>query len=110
MAFPTLSVNPTYPYSTRPEDNGLTSEAEYGYIHGRMRYTRNRETFKVRYEDLTNADKALLKTHIDTVGKHTSFSWTDPLGTAHTVRYVEIPEITMDFYDHWSTELELKEV
>jgi hypothetical protein len=110
MAFPTLSVNPTYPYSVTPEDDGIKSEAEFGYVHGRRRFTKTRKVHSVRYQMMTNADKALLQTHVESVGIYATFSWTDPLGSSHTVRYVQIPTFTMDFYDHWSTEFELREV
>jgi hypothetical protein len=110
MAFPSLSVNPTYPYSVEQEDDGIKSESEFGYIHGRRRFTKTRKVHSLRYEMLTNADKALLEAHIREVGTYTTFTWTDPFGSSHTVRYVQIPRLTNDFYNHWSTEFELREV
>ena len=110
MAFPTLSVAPTYPWSVTPEDTGLVSKAELGYVHGRRRFTATREKHSLRYELMTAADKALLQAHIESVGTHTAFTWTDPEETSHTVRYVAIPVLTQEFYNQWSTEFELLDV
>ena len=110
MAFPTLSVAPTYPWSVTIEDTGIVSTAEFGYVHGRRRFTATREKHSLRYEFMTAADKVLLEAHIKSVGKFLSFTWTDPSSVAHTVRYVEIPVLTQDYYDQWSTDFELMDV
>jgi len=112
MAFPSLSVEPTYPYSikTVEADQGITTKAEFGYVHGRSRFTKKRKQFHLSYKDMIDADQVLLEAHFENVGIHTSFTWTDKDSNSFTVRYLGIPELTLEYYNHWSCEIDLLEV
>lgn len=86
MAFPTLSRR-AIDVETTNEDNAIKHSIEAGYEFRRPRFTRTRRTFKVQYDLLSTADKELLKTHFDSVGTHTSFTWTDLDSNSFSVFY-----------------------
>jgi len=86
MAFPTLSRR-AIDIETSNEDNSIKHSIEAGYEFRRPRFTRARRLFKVQYDLLSTADRDLLVTHFNSVGTHTSFTWTDLDSNSFTVFY-----------------------
>lgn len=86
MAFPTLSRNPLSVKATY-RDNKISGISEDNYVSRRPRVTKEARQWEVTYDLLKTADRDLLVTHYESVGMHTSFSWTDNESVSHTVYY-----------------------
>ena len=108
--FPSLSINPSFPLGEKRLDNALVSTSDHGYVHGRMKFTRDRRVWSVVYEGLTSDDKDDLDTLVGTVGKAVSFSWTHPVTEeSHTVRFLTLPEYSYGRPSQYDTQFELCE-
>jgi phage-related protein len=70
------------------EDAVLRTPFDAGYEQTRPKYTRMRRIWGVRYDELSNADVATLRTYEQTtlVNGANSFTWTHPLSGTFTVR------------------------
>jgi len=111
MAFPTLSVNPNYPIEEGIESSSIKSAFEAGYVLTRARFTRQRNTFKISYSLLSNADKELLKEHMDEVLDISTFTWTHPVtSVSYTVRYQTIPQFQYMQYQRWNISFILEQI
>jgi hypothetical protein len=111
MAFPTLSVNPNYPIEESIESSSIKSKFEAGYVLTRARFTRQRNIFKLSYSLLSNADKILLKAHMDTVLDISTFDWTHPVSSVtYSVRYQSIPQFQYMQYQRWSVSFILEQI
>jgi hypothetical protein len=91
-AFPTLAVGKpdSRQYAESQENTALRTELEGGYTATRPKHTRTpRRYWKVAYQYMNNADKALLDAHWNTQrGGSLAFDWVNPQnGTTYTVRY-----------------------
>lgn len=103
MSFPTLSVNPNFPIEEGIEPSSIKSTFEAGYVLARAKFTRERNNFKLSYSLLSNADKVLLKDHMDSVLDITPFNWTHPItSVTYSVRYQTIPAFQYVQYNRWS--------
>ena len=106
--FPNLSIPPDFPVEEVPEKTGLVSNSEYGYVHGRKKYTLQRKRFRIKYSALPNSDKALLESHFEEVDIAVAFNWTHPLSQETIqVRYVDAPEFKWVAPDCWEVHFEL---
>ena len=111
MAYPTLSVNPNFPIDEGVEPSSIKSKFEAGYVLARARFTRERNNFKLAYTLLSNADKVLLKDHMDTVKDITPFNWTHPItSTVYSVRYQSIPQFQYAQYQRWNVSFILEQL
>ena len=116
MDYPTLTKNPSPPIKESTEDPVIKSDFEAGYVHTRLRYTRQRHQFDIIYENISNADKVTLDTFCDTVhGSVTSFNWVHPItNVTYVVRFDKRPQFESGQYDGtgyvWNTEFTLVEV
>lgn len=111
MAFPTLSVNPNFPIKEGKMPSSIKSKTEGGYVLARSRFERERHFFVIAYSLLSNADKVLLKAHIDSVKDITPFDWTHPVtSTTYTVRYQNVPELDYAQYQRWNTNFVLEQI
>lgn len=110
--YPTLSQNPQYPLDEDREDSTIKSDFEGGYQHTRPRYTRIRRKFNIRYKNLSDTDKIILETFVNTVsGGADRFLWTHPkTGTPYTVRFDKPLKFTYPYYGLWDVEFQLNEV
>lgn len=94
--FPALSVLPAYPLTEKREAAGLTTKSEYGYVHGRRRFTMSRMTFGLSYPLLPEADKALLASHADSADISETFNWEHPWTRVwYLCRYAEMPVVEL---------------
>jgi len=108
--FPSLTINPAYPLSEQREKTGLTTKSEYGYVHGRKRFTMARTTFGLSYPLIDGYDKALLEAHADEADVAETFYWRHPWTLVwHLVRYAEIPkfELIHGGGGYWQTQITL---
>lgn len=112
LAFPSLSVNPSYPLIEEWEDNTLRSDFEGGYQITRPRFTRTRRKFSIKYHFLSDGDKTALETFLITVkGGADAFNWTHPMtNVVYTVRFEKPPQFSYVNYNIWRTEFVLMEV
>jgi hypothetical protein len=109
--YPTLSVNPSFPIVEEYEKAGLVSKSEYGYTHGRKKYTTARRSFGITYRLLPAADKDLLDAHIADVDVSTVFYWTHPKTLVqYDVRFMDIPKLTNIVSDYWDVSFVLSGV
>ena len=99
MAFPTLNRTPIN-VSRTLKDNTIRVEFDGGYEHRRPRYTRDVYRFEITYDLLSSTDIGSLKTHFETVGCHTPFTWTDQESNNHTV-YYDMPIKWTYFVSGW---------
>lgn len=81
LAFPILSVPPTYPLDESFEDLTIRTGYEAGYDHTRPKYSTGfRKTYNVKYINITQYDKLLLDSFISSVdGGASSFIWANPV-------------------------------
>ncbi len=111
--FPVLTTLPAYPLSEQREKVGLTTRSEYGYVHGRRRYTMPRMTFGLSYPLLDGANKALLETHVDEADIAETFYWQHPWTLVwYLCRYAEMPtfELVHGGGGYWQTQITLASV
>lgn len=90
--FPLASKQDSSYYSVTPEDSGMRSELEGGYVASRSRHTRvPRNTYTTGFTNLSNDDKnTLLAFWQANKGSSDSFSWTDPIeGSVVVVRFTK---------------------
>lgn len=119
--FPTLSVHPTS-VTMSIEDATIRSSFEAGFELTRTKFTRDRHTFEVTYNDLQRGDKDLLLTFLKTVRGSYMFTWanhdeeiagTDPVEyVTYTVRFSRYPDIPAvgGKYGRYDLTFEVKEV
>jgi len=109
--FPVLSGNPSYPLDPdgEREENAVKTASEFGYVHGRMRYTMTRLFFGLNYPGtLTAADKVLLETLIDIVNTALAFYWTHPnSGITYKARFQAVPRIGWVRPSYWAASFKL---
>lgn len=108
--YPTLSINPAHPLTEQREQAGLTTKSEYGYVHGRKRFTTGRITFGLSYPLIDGYDKALLEAHVAEADVAETFNWEHPwTRTWYLVRYAEIPtfELIHGGDGWWQTQITL---
>ena len=107
--FPTLSKNPNYPMQKTYEDSAIKSTMESGYVHARSRYTKNRYSFDIVYNNAPDTDHDLLWAFVATVkGSVDTFTWTDPYsGTPYTVRFDAPPSFELVDFNQWNIKFKL---
>jgi hypothetical protein len=96
MAYPTLTILPTYPISEKLLPSSIKTQFEAGYLLARSRHSRDRLIFQLNYKNMGQTDKDSLFNHMKTVKDVDTFSWTHPVtSTVYTVRYEAIPEFQL---------------
>ncbi len=109
--FPNLTTLPGYPLPEQREKVGLATKMDYGYVHGRKRYTLARKIFGLAYQKLSGYDKALLDAHIDEADVAETFCWRHPwTGVWYLAMYVDIPKIELVELAYWETYINLRSV
>lgn len=120
--FPTIYVHGTlahqpkeYAYSdTIAIDPTIRSPKDAGYVKTRARFTRIVRQYTVRFEGVSTTNKDTIITFEEAryIGAE-SFTWVDPAGTSHTVRFVGPvmydPWPNTNF-SRWNIEFTLEEV
>lgn len=88
--FPLLNRQDSQYYGIMPENPGMRSEMDGGYVMSRARHSRPpRKTYTTGFTDLSNAERISIQDFWDlNMGSADSFSWTDPVDAGvKTVRF-----------------------
>jgi len=111
MDYPTLSINPEYPYVITYEDSTIRSDFEGGYEITRNRYTRFRRVINVNYKYMSSTDFTTLNNFYNSVRCTASFNFTCPVtSTVYNVRFAEPINAEYVSYGYYNVSFKLKEV
>jgi len=113
MNYPTLTAVPNRDFGDDTNKMTIKSESQGGYTTTRARNSRSRETFNVKYTDMSETDHATLKAFFDddAGGASEIFNWTHPTSsTVYEVRFKE-DKLARNFLleDTWTVEFVLEE-
>ena len=98
VAFPTLSVGPITVDPSPKHDPSISSKQEDGLEISRRRYTGNKQKFDLVYDNLTIADRTLLKTMEDDAGiRADTISWENEDPNDETTYIVRLTEKGITF-------------
>jgi hypothetical protein len=85
MAFPSLSRRPIEE-NVLPVENVIKHDTESDVsVYRRKKRSRDKYSWTLNYDLLFTTDANALISHWQSVGQHTSFTWTDKTGTNRTV-------------------------
>lgn len=110
--FPTLTVNPEFPFEEEHVDSVIRTAFEAGYEHTRPRFTREIMIFHLSYPQLPDSDKVALEQFLQSVRMGAdSFNWTHPkTSVAYLVRFLEPPRFRLIRANIWDCSFRLKTV
>ncbi len=111
LTFPITIPNPEYPFKVEHEDNSIATKFEDGTVQSRLKFTRSRQTWTLKWNGLPQNHYNTLKNFIVNVAKHQAnrFNWTDPTdNTVYSVRCIKFDE-EMVFINNWNIEIQLQE-
>ena len=112
MNFPSSIPNPEYPFKVEHEDNSITSKFEDGTVQSRLKFTKSRRTWTLKWNGLKQAYYNTLENFIVNSVKHQAvvFNWTIPnTNTTVAVRCIKF-DCEMVFVNNWDVEIQLQEV
>lgn len=112
MNFPSSIPNPEYPFKVEHEDNSITSKFEDGTVQSRLKFTKSRRTWTLKWNGLKQAYYNTLENFIVNSAKHQAvvFNWTIPnTSTVVAVRCIKF-DSEMVFINNWDVEIQLQEV
>ena len=112
MNFPSTIPNPEYPFKVEHEDNSITSKFEDGTVQSRLKFTKSRRTWTLKWNGLKQVHYDTLENFIVNVAKHQAnvFYWTIPAtNTTVSVRCIKF-DSEMAFINNWNVEIQLQEV
>ena len=111
MNFPTSIPNPEYPFKVEHEDNSITSKFEDGTVQSRMKFTKSRKTWTLKWSGLKQNHYNTLENFIVNQVHHQAaiFGWTNPADNVmYQVRCIKF-EGELQFIDYWNVELQFQE-
>lgn len=111
MNFPSTIPNPEYPFRVEHEDNSITSKFEDGIVQSRLKFTKSRKTWTLKWNGLKQTDYATLEDFIVNDAKHAAnaFNWTNPINnTTYEVRCIKF-DSELQYINVWNVELQLQE-
>lgn len=112
MNFPSTIPNPEYPFKIEHEDNSITTKFEDGTVQSRLKFTKSRKTWTLKWNGMKQADYDELENFIVNSAKHQAniFNWISPAnGITYTVRCIKF-DSEMVFINNWNAEVQLQEV
>ena len=110
MNFPTIP-NPEYPFKVEHEDNSITSKFEDGTVQSRLKFTKSRKTWTLKWNGMSQTNYNTLENFIVNSAKHAAnvFNWTNPINdTVYQVRCIKF-DSEMAFINNWNVEIQLQE-
>lgn len=110
MNFPTLP-NPEYPFEPEYEDNSITSQFEDGTVQSRMKFTKSRTTWNLKWGSMKQSDFFVLEDFIKNQVhfKAKTFNWINPIDNlTYVVRCMEF-KARLKVVNYWEVELKLQE-
>ena len=111
ITFPSTIPNPEYPLKVDHEDNSITSKFEDGTVQSRLKFTKSRKTFTLKWSSMAQADYDDLEEFIVNTVKHAAliFEWTNPTdNVTYNVRCTRF-DAELKFVNFWDVEIELQE-
>lgn len=105
-------IKPEYPLSETIEDNSITSKFEDGSVQSRRKFTRNRISYKLKF-NLSESDYEVLKEFIkkDACYGANVIRWQHPVTREFVdARIAKVGAAEYNTQDRWTLELELQEV
>lgn len=111
MNFPSTIPNPEYPFKVEYEDNSITSKFEDGTVQSRLKFTKSRRTWTLKWNGLKQVYYDTLEDFIVNSAKHQAnvFNWTIPTTeTTVSVRCIKF-DSEMAFVNNWNVEIQLQE-
>lgn len=111
MNFPSTIPNPEYPFKVEYEDNSITSKFEDGTVQSRLKFTKSRRTWTLRWNGLKQTYYSTLENFIVNQAKHQAvvFNWRIPTtNTTVAVRCIKF-DAEMAFINNWNVEIQLQE-
>jgi hypothetical protein len=106
-------TNPVYPLDEGSEDGVIRSQFENGVEQTRLRFTRQRKDYTLKWTRMSAADKATFDTFFDTTtaAGSLSFNWTHPItSVTKEYRFVRPPKRTAIDYGWYAVECNIREV
>lgn len=111
MNFPTTIPNPEYPFKVEHEDNSITSRFEDGTVQSRLKFTKSRRTWTLKWNGLKQEYYDTLESFIVNSAKHQAnvFYWTIPnTSTTVSVRCIKF-DSELAFVNNLNVEIQLQE-
>ena len=111
MNFPTSIPNPEYPFKVEHEDNSITSKFEDGTVQSRLKFTKSRKTWTLKWNGMKQSHYNTLENFIVNQAKHQAnvFNWINPTNnTTYSVRCIKF-DSEMVFINNWNVEVQLQE-
>ncbi|WP_455655881.1 hypothetical protein [Phascolarctobacterium sp.] len=112
ITFPDIKP-PSYPIGMTVEDNSIRSNFEDGSMQSRVKFTRSRAKYTLKWNSLPQAEYDVLYKFITETVKYSaqSFMWTNP-ATKKTleVRITNVSGAELKTLAFWTITLELTEV
>ena len=111
LTFPSTIPNPEYPFKPEYEDNSITSKFEDGTVQSRLKFTKSRKTWTLKWNGLPQEHYTTMENFIVNQAKHAAnvFVWTNPVDNqAYSVRCTKFNG-EMKFINNWDVELQLQE-
>ena len=111
MNFPSSIPNPEYPFKVEHEDNSITSKFEDGSVQSRLKFTKSRKTWTLKWNGMKQTHYDTLENFIVNTAKHAAnkFNWTNPTNnTTYEVRCIKF-DSEMEFINNWNVEVQLQE-
>lgn len=112
MNFPSSIPNPEYPFKVEHEDNSITSKFEDGTVQSRLKFTKSRKTWTLKWNGMKQSHYNILENFIVNSAKHKAnvFNWVCPADdTTYSVRCIKF-DAEMVFINNWNVEIQLQEV
>lgn len=113
ISFPEGIGAPDYPLTETMEDAVIRSSMEDGTVKTRPRFTRNRSTFEVTWNNMPQDEKELFEEFYKTTTKNGSkaFNWTHPASsTNYEVVFSEVPSMELKLLKYWTVSMKIQEV
>lgn len=112
ITFPEIRP-PSYPIGMEVEDNSLRSNFEDGSMQSRVKFTRSRAKYTLKWNSLPQDEYDVLYEFITKTVKYSaqSFNWTNPATNKEIeVRITNVSGIELSTLNYWTITLELTEV
>lgn len=110
MNFPTLP-NPEYPFEPEYEDNSISSKFEDGTVQSRLKFTKSRTTWTLKWESMKQSDFFVLENFVKNQAhfKAKTFNWINPVDNlTYVVRCMEF-KARLKVVNYWEVELKIQE-
>ncbi len=113
LVWPASIMNPSDDFGKDYEDNSIKSNYEDGSVQSRVKFTRSRDIFTLKWPKMPDAQFTVFDDFVKNQAKFSAntFLWTNPKTAVQAeVRIYEKPTAKVSGYKRWNVELKLQEV